>query len=317
MAMKKPPLPPELANFIKKGETTFHCDDGDWDLKIARAKESDFKEELPSRAIMIAENGCGDCLYLNVYPGNKFAPKVFVYWHEEDRKDFFAKSIKELIATSAKNKAAAAERPAPAKAPASKKSSRELEKKLSSVKGHKRWSVIQEFYQTEFGLEVLPLLRRLLAEDDASMVIHAAECIAKLGPEAATCPAGKASEIVADGLDWKADLISQLRLRGAQVWSYSGYANAYSACLNALVKLNHEPEYVVDFVQTHVGLSSMDLVSSLEALKAIGTPEARDLAKRALAFWLPELNMSETKKAKAIVASIGTKTPTGAKKKKK
>jgi hypothetical protein len=96
-------------------------------------------------------------------------------------------------------------------------------------------------------------------------------------------------------------------MRGGQTWSYSGYANAYSACLDSIVKLEYEPEYLIAFIQTHIGLSTMDLVHSLEALRSVGTPEASDLAKRALAFWLPELNMSETKKAKAIVDSIGTK----------
>ena len=150
------------------------------------------------------------------------------------------------------------------------------------------------------------MLRRALAEDDASMVIHAAECIAKLGPEAATCPAGEKSQPVADAHVNNADLFEQLIMRGGQTWSYSGCANAYSACLDALVKLEYEPDDLIDFIQTHIGLGS-DLIDSLEALQSIGTPEARDLAKRALAFWSSELNMSETKKAKAIVDSIGAK----------
>jgi hypothetical protein len=150
------------------------------------------------------------------------------------------------------------------------------------------------------------MLRRLLAEDDASIVIHAAECIAKLGPEAATCPDGEASQTIADAHVDKGDIVDQLKMRGAQVWSYSGYANAYSACLDALVKLEYEPDYLIEFIQTHIGLES-SVIESLEALRSIGTPEARDLAKRALAFWQSELNMSEAKKAKAIVASIGAK----------
>ena len=111
----------------------------------------------------------------------------------------------------------------------------------------------------------------------------------------------------ADGLADKGDLFDQLKLRGGQIWSYSGYANGYSACLDALVRIGYEPDYLIDFIQTHIGLGSDALIDSLEALRSVGTPEARDLAKRALTFWLPELNMSETKKAKAIVASIGAK----------
>ena len=82
----------------------------------------------------------------------------------------FAKSIKELIATSAKNKAAAAKAPKSAKAPASKASLQDVEKALGTKKGHERWAVLREFHKSEYGLEALPMLRRLLAEDDVSMV---------------------------------------------------------------------------------------------------------------------------------------------------
>jgi hypothetical protein len=306
MAKKKPIVPADLAAFVKKDETTFYCDDGDWDLRITSRDDSDFKEELPPRSIMIAENGCGDCLFLKMSAAGKIDSKVFVYWHEEERSEMFAKSIKELIATSAKSKAAAAKAPKPAKAPAIKASIPDVEKALKTKKGHERWAVLREFRKAEYGLEALPMLRRLLAEDDASMVIHAAECIAKLGPEAATCPAGEKSQPVADPHVDNGDLFDQLKLRGSQTWSYSGCANAYSACLDALVKLEYEPDYLIEFIQTHIGLE-FSLIESLEALRSVSTPEARDLAKRALAFWLPELNMSETKKAKAIVDSIGAK----------
>jgi hypothetical protein len=306
MAKKQLQLTPELTAFIKQDETTFHTDDGDWDVKIESRDDSDFKDELPPRSTVIAENGSGDCLFLKSSAAGKIDSKVYVYWHEEERNEMFAKSTKELIATSAKNKAAAAKAPKTAKAPASKASLQDVEKALKTKKGHERWAVLREFHKSEYGLEALPMLRRLLAEDDATMVIHAAECIAKLGPEAATCPAGEKSQAVADPHVDDGDLFDQLILRGSQTWSYSGCANAYSACLDALVKLEYEPDDLIDFVQTHIGLE-FSLIDSLEALRSVGTPEARDLAKRALAFWLPELNMSETKKAKAIVDSIGTK----------
>jgi hypothetical protein len=48
-------------------------------------------------------------------------------------------------------------------------------------------------------------------------------------------------------------------------------------------------------------------LDSLEALRSVGTSEARDLAKRAAAFWMPELNMSEAKKVKALLDSFGSK----------
>jgi hypothetical protein len=307
MAKKKPAVPAELTAFIKNDETAFHGGDCDWDLHIQSRDDSDFKEELPPRSTVIAENGSGDCLFLKTSAAGKMDARVFVYWHEEERDEVFAKSIKELIATSNKNKAAVTTKSAPAKPSASTMSVAELEKKLAKSKGHERWAVIREFQKGSFGLDALPLLRRLLAEDDASMVIHAAECIARLGPEAATCDAGEASKPIADAHVDDGDLFEQLRLRGAQVWSYSGYANAYSSCLDALVKLEHDPDDLCDFVQTHIGLSPDSFLDSLQALASVGTPEAKNLAKRAVAFWQPELNASQSKKAKALLDSIGGK----------
>ena len=83
---------------------------------------------------MIAENGCGDCLFLKTSAAGKIDAKVFVYWHEEDRSEMFAKSIKELIATSAKNKAAAAKAPKPAKAPAKQSFNRKTSRKQLTAK---------------------------------------------------------------------------------------------------------------------------------------------------------------------------------------
>ena len=71
---------------------------------------------------------------------------------------------------------------------------------------------MREFQKSDFGLDALPLLRRVLAEDDATMVIHAAECIAKLGPEAATCKAGEASQPIADAHVDHGDLFEQLSI---------------------------------------------------------------------------------------------------------
>jgi hypothetical protein len=304
MATQNPEVPAELTAFIKQDHTTFHCDDGDWDLRIESRDDSDFRDELPARSVVIAENGSGDCLFLKTSPAGKIDRKVFVYWHEEERNEAFAKSINELIAASNKNKQAASKVTKSTKAPANKMSLKEVEARLKKKKGHERWAVMREFGKSDFGLDALPMLRRILAENDASMVIHAAECIAKLGPEAATCPAGEEALPISDPIDDEGDLFDQLNLRGAHVYGYSGCANSYPACLDALVKLGYEPDDLLEYVKAHIG---EDLFAALEALKSIGTPEARDIAKRALAFWQPDLNMSETKKAKALVESIGAK----------
>jgi hypothetical protein len=306
MAKKKPQLPPELTTFIANGETAFHGNDGDWDLRIERGESSAFKDELPPRSTMIAENGCGDCLFLKTSADGKSDAKVYVYWHEEERDEVFAKSVKELIAQSAKSKQAD-EKPKATRASKGKASLQKFEQALDSSNSSKRAAAVQDLKKSEFGLEALPLLRKALADDDVSTVVAAAECIAMLGPEAATCPAGEASELIAKPHADHDDLFGQLRARGAQVWSYSGYANAYSACLDALVKLEYDPDFLCEFVQMHIGLGSDDLLDSLEALRTVGTPEARDLAKRAAGFWMPELNLSEAKKVKALLGSFGTK----------
>ena len=41
--------------------------------------------------------------------------------------------------------------------------------------------------------------------------------------------------------------------------------------------------------------------------ESVGTPRSPRPGQAGAAFWMPELNMSETKKAKAIVDSIGAK----------
>jgi hypothetical protein len=307
MAKTKPYIPRELDTFIKNDETTFQCDDGDWQIKIESRDDSDFKDELPAGAIMIAENGSGDCLFLKAAAGGTLDARVFVYWHEENCDEVFAKTIKVLVAKSNKNKDTDAKKPQTAKSAAPSMPVKEFENKLSKLEGHHRWALIREFQKGEFGLEALPLLRRLLAEDDASMAIYAAECIAKLGPEAATCEAGEEELPIADSHVDKGDLFDQLRHRGAKVWAYSGYANAYSACLNALLKVGYDPEYLCEYVKSHIGLSRSDLIHSLEALQAVGTSEAHDLAKRAAEFWMPELNKAETKKVNTIFASFGAK----------
>ena len=162
-------------------------------------RHPDFKDELPPRSTIIAENGCGDCLFLKTSAAGKTDAKVFVYWHEEERDEVFAKTLKELIATSAKNKAAAAKKPKACNAPAGKASLQDLRKpSRHQRRGTSGSGCLRDFHKSEFGLEALPMLRRALAEDDVSMVIHAAECIAMLGPEAATCPAGEASQPVAE-----------------------------------------------------------------------------------------------------------------------
>jgi len=161
--------------------------------------------------------------------------------------------------------------------------------------------IMRRLRESDFGVEALPVFRKALASDDVDLVISAAECIGKLGPEAMDSPdAQSGKEYGYTSLD------AQLMQVGGKIWSYSGYANCYSACLDALMKLEVDEEFLVEHVQTHIGLAMPDdLLASLEALNAIGSSEAIGLLKRAATFWLPELNLAQAKKVKALVATAG------------
>jgi hypothetical protein len=299
MKTKQPNLPRELQEFIDEDHTTFYCDDGDWDLRIAGREKSDFKDELPPRSIMIAENGCGDCLFLKTSAVGKIDSKVFVYWHEEERHEVFAKHIKELTAQSSPQESST-NKPVAGNGKKTSYSLKELERALASSDALIRQDALLKLYKSDFGIEAVPLLRKALADTSALVASEATRCIAKLGPEAATSAGGQQSDATTD----YTDLAVQLMALGGKIWSHSGYANLYGDCLEALLKIGCEDEYIVEYVHNHIGLGMPDhLIDSLEALKTIGTAEAIDLLKRAATFWMPELNMAYAKKVKAIVGS--------------
>ncbi len=180
---------------------------------------------------------------------------------------------------------------------------KELKAGLASSDHLKRNEAFREFRDGTFGLEALPLLRRLLESDDVQIVITAAECIAKLKPEALTCRAGQKTMPAAGHGRSRVNLACQLFLAGSKVWGYSLYANCYSACLDALVRLKADDELILEYIQMHIGLSDEDLLDSLKALNTLGTPEARGLSKRAVTFWLPELDKTHARKVQAIAAT--------------
>jgi hypothetical protein len=290
---KLPPLPLELANYIKAGHTVFHCKDGEWEFLIESQKDSPIGGELPPRSTVIAENGSGDFLFVRTQASGKFDSKVYVYWHEEERHEIFAKNLTDLIV--------ATKTPAAKKKPAAAKGGptvAQLEAALKSPKASARSETIRKFAQTDFGVDALPALRRALRDDDIDVAITAANCIAKLGPAVASD---------SDRFD-DLEIADALMEVGGKIWSYSGYANCYSSCLDALKKCQVDEEDIVTFVHRHIGLENEDdLLASLEALVSIATPESIDLLKRAATFWLPELNMAKAKKVKAIVD--GAKRP--------
>lgn len=294
MKSKKVKLPTELQTFVDSGNSTFHCDDGDWDLRIVAGKESPFRDYLPVRSILIAENGCGDCLFLKTSATGKIDPKVFVFWHEEERHEVFAKKLEEVLVAQPVSSSKGEP-----KAAAPTMSVAELESAMGSADQRIRDDAIARFEKTKFGVDALPVLRQALADESITVMSCAIRCIGKLGPKAMASPA--AEERIPP---YNVDLEFQLVLTGSRVFSYSLYPNCYSACLDTLRKIQVEPEAILEYVVSHIGLSCPDdLMASLNALKDIGTPEALDILKRAVTFWLPDLNMKYAKIAKELVST--------------
>lgn len=292
MKKEKLQLPSELQTFIDQGNTTFCCEDGEWDLRVAPRDASPFKKELPPKSIMIAENGCGDCLFLKTVSSGKIEPKVFVYRHEEERSEVFAKHIKELTATRPPSGNGAPSGSGPGMPVA------ELEAALAAGDDVGD-EALARFQKGNFGIEALPVLRKILASGSITRILQAIKCIGKLGPEVLSSLAAQ-EKVTEDYFDLEAQLFNL----GNKVWGYSGYPNCYSECLNTLLKLEVEEDYIIDYVRDHIGLGNPDdLLDSLNALKTIGTPEAISILKRGAAFWLPDLNMKYAKAVKNIVAT--------------
>jgi hypothetical protein len=56
-------------------------------------------------------------------------------------------------------------------------------------------------------------------------------------------------------------------------------------------------------IKNFVGLDNwVPISASLRALKAIGTPEAKDLLHRTAAFWMPELNKMQRRVVEQLLA---------------
>jgi hypothetical protein len=174
---------------------------------------------------------------------------------------------------------------------------KELEIKMKLPEAWKRSEAMGEFKETEFGIEALPLLKRALDDDFISVVLLAIECIGKLGPQA----------LAGEPADTKApkSLVAKLLSLGDRVWGYSDYKNCYGTALNALVKLGYTNDVLLQYIRKNLRLDDDEFLDSLAALKAIGTPEALRLLKRAAASRLRKLNRSYAKKVQGILLSLG------------
>ncbi len=94
-------IPEPLRCFLAEGGTTFRCDDGDWEVNIEFPPPAFLLGELPRSSVVIANNGCGDYLFLtepepsDSEPGS-FGNQVFVYWHEGGQIEQFAEDLRTL-----------------------------------------------------------------------------------------------------------------------------------------------------------------------------------------------------------------------------
>lgn len=96
--MKTENLPNTLKDFIDNGHSVFYGDDGNWDVKIISVADTPYKKDIPSDALIIANNGCGDCLFIRkINPDStSYKTEVYVYWHEEHRYEIYSDNIRKL-----------------------------------------------------------------------------------------------------------------------------------------------------------------------------------------------------------------------------
>jgi hypothetical protein len=91
-------FPEALRRFIERGDTLFRCDDGDWDVEIEHPPPAHMQKYLPPDAVLIAQNGCGDNLFLTrqeadgATPGS-FGDRVYVYRHEGPEIETFSEDL--------------------------------------------------------------------------------------------------------------------------------------------------------------------------------------------------------------------------------
>jgi len=168
----------------------------------------------------------------------------------------------------------------------------ELQKALKSKDKSVRYNAMFDFVHSEVAADAIPTLHSALDDPHLGVARYAAVGLGKLGP--ATLSFGKP---VLDTPQVIWDLIGA----ASRVDPITRMPQAYPDCVEALVKIAPKEEMLVGLIHDYIGLTNWyPLKASLQALATIGTSEALDLLKRAVAFWRPELD----KKQKRIVHEI-------------
>ena len=92
-------LPEPLRKFLADGKSEIHGDDGDWMVLVVQDVPKYCRKDLPEGSVIIANNGCGDHLFLTRRAGEtiKFSPEVHVHWHEGPQVELYARDIEMLV----------------------------------------------------------------------------------------------------------------------------------------------------------------------------------------------------------------------------
>jgi HEAT repeat protein len=182
----------------------------------------------------------------------------------------------------------------------------ELEQALSSGDGAVRYNAMFDFAKGAVTTDAIAVLRRGLRDAEPGVVRYAAEGLGKLGAGATTVKAGEAEPAVPT-------VVWELMEAGQRIDPATLAPQSYVHCLNALVAIGAN-DWAIELVHNCIGINNWHpLKASLEALAAIGTPEANDLLERAVVFWRPELDKKQKEIVERLLPGKGGKKAAGKK----
>ena len=154
-----------------------------------------------------------------------------------------------------------------------------------------RFTAVHAYRRGRPTADAVPALRKALHDDEAGVVRCAAEALGKLGPAAG-------------------EAIDDLLAAATRMDDVTRTPQAYTECIRALVKIQPDHWELPTVIKTFIGMDNwIPIRASLEALKAIGTPEAIDLLNRAAAFWMPELNKMQRGVVEKILPTASDQRP--------
>jgi HEAT repeat protein len=162
---------------------------------------------------------------------------------------------------------------------------RELAAAMRSKDMHDRFAAMDAYRRGRPTADAVPVLRKALRDEWEAVVKCAAEALGKLGPTAA-------------------DAVDDLLAAAVRIDDVSRMPQAYPECVRALAAIQPDHWELPTVIKTFIGLDNwVPIRASLEALKAIGTPESLDILRRAAAFWMPELNKMQRRVVQEIIAN--------------